>query len=567
MITNCQPSIGKPQKGVWGVFPPNAPSAHTGIFAQYASDWEIAQNHITMWKNEHNKYGINLNYCLFNNTSCNYIDGSGTTGTAIEFGFLDQSAITTFMGDGYTIGCNIVDGTENGIHVIGNMGVQSNFTIKGNDFKFHTNGLHYGKNTITTPQDWLGNRWNEIPVLANGWQAYNENTNYIQNSVQSTSPILLPSTQYQEPFNWFIFFNNPTGKGDFDCNDVAVDKYCDKFPENCDNCVTALDDDIAQNTITNSPYTPQTVWMMDKSLYQKVDNNPSLRADTMMDNYYTNMQGSFIAEITAIEKAVRSALAIDTNVVIGLKLLKINSTVNYDSLYNLLPVYAKAIDSGYSTIGIKILINSLLYALKNNTAIIDSVSTIKEDERNQSVDDAAADVVVLSAAVSIEDNERDVHTIYLNTIAKGIFTFTNAEINTLFNIANQCPLLGGEAVFRARAMLYLYNPNLNYDNRSLCNQVGIEYRKGKDEKITENDFVIYPNPTLDNITIEHKMPTGCNVVFALNNALGQTIKKIVLPIDKQKYVIVTNDIAPGVYQYHLSCNELVLYHGKLIKLK
>ncbi len=43
-----------------------------------------------------------------------------------------------------------------------------------------------------------------------------------------------------------------------------------------------------------------------------------------------------------------------------------------------------------------------------------------------------------------------VNEIYLSTVAKGITIFNSTQITQLSNIAHQCPLTGGRAVYRAR---------------------------------------------------------------------------------------------------------------------
>jgi len=65
-------------------------------------------------------------------------------------------------------------------------------------------------------------------------------------------------------------------------------------------------------------------------------------------------------------------------------------------------------------------------------------------------------------------------------------------------ISGLCPLLGGEAVFKARTLFAFYNNTLEYDDHSLCSGQGIEYRKAapaEQENITESRLNVYPNPT------------------------------------------------------------------------
>ena len=56
---------------------------------------------------------------------------------------------------------------------------------------------------------------------------------------------------------------------------------------------------------------------------------------------------------------------------------------------------------------------------------------------------------------TIEQNEKQVNNVYLSTIAKSIDGFTADQVSALFDIANQCPMVGGNAVYRARALYAL----------------------------------------------------------------------------------------------------------------
>lgn len=61
----------------------------------------------------------------------------------------------------------------------------------------------------------------------------------------------------------------------------------------------------------------------------------------------------------------------------------------------------------------------------------------------------------LGTSELIESNQKQVNDIYLGTVAKDVGIFTPAQATQLFAIANQCPMLGGNAVFRARALYSL----------------------------------------------------------------------------------------------------------------
>ncbi len=91
---------------------------------------------------------------------------------------------------------------------------------------------------------------------------------------------------------------------------------------------------------------------------------------------------------------------------------------------------------------------------------------------------------------TIEVNEQVVNEIYLSILGQDQIQFSEDVIAQLEIIAAQCPLAGGNAVFRARAILSLITGEIQYDDINICLQAGIILRESA-KKITAN---LYPNP-------------------------------------------------------------------------
>ncbi len=66
---------------------------------------------------------------------------------------------------------------------------------------------------------------------------------------------------------------------------------------------------------------------------------------------------------------------------------------------------------------------------------------------------------------------------HLVILKKNIFILQNIEnlvnYNEIETVAYQCPMAGGNAVFRARAIYSLMNENAEYDDQFICLQQGI----------------------------------------------------------------------------------------------
>lgn len=83
----------------------------------------------------------------------------------------------------------------------------------------------------------------------------------------------------------------------------------------------------------------------------------------------------------------------------------------------------------------------------------------------------------------------------------------------------------------------------------------------------KNDIVIYPNPMVENSTIEVLNPNLLkdDLTFTLFNSLGVECFKII-NIEQSKTLLKRNNLKPGIYIFKLlDVNEIVLT-GKLVIL-
>ena len=136
-----------------------------------------------------------------------------------------------------------------------------------------------------------------------------------------------------------------------------------------------------------------------------------------------------------------------------------------------------------------------------------------------------------------------------------------------YSIANQCPISGGTAVFKARAMLQAINDTTIYNDREICNAVGITLRQGQQaqvENIDASRFIVFPNPANDAINIAYSYTSDCTMLFTLYDGYGREIASWFLDNKNGLLTLPTKEINCGVYAYKISCNDIVKTNGKLV---
>lgn len=536
-----------------------------GIYSNSNTRLVIIDNILNMWNNDVNQDGIYSSNGVGNITNCNHIRGDG-----INFKLQSsQSAIADFMSAEPEIGCNDMDGTNNGIYVLGPITVNMTpFTeIKGNDFYRHTYSFRFGQNAlVTAPLNYRGNKWNAASTLTGGFQAWNQGS-FTPYKVNSLIMPLLPLSQF--PPSWFFFFG---GTQDFSC--YTPENYCQNhIPPQLSNTVKDMDRMIAADTLQNNPYTDETRWMLKKGLSKKIDDNPAMLSDTLMNQFYTTYQNSTLAELNPIEEA-KAALFVTDSIIDTLyqqNHAMIAQQLSDEHLQmDLLDIAITYNDTAL----LAVIINTLdlkEQAIVDKAEQSDSLAALTNGNRNIAADIVNNTNAALSIGNMIEYNERTVNEIYLTTIAKGIYTFTPLQIQQLHDIAIQCPMAGGNAVFRGRAMYALIERTLFYDDFVLCSQAGITLRQANQALENKSDVqhiaTLNPNPANEKATLEYDIPETETGVFSLSNSTGQSVFSLIITGGKRAYTFSTKALAPGVYHYVLVSNGKCVDNGKVVIIR
>ena len=166
---------------------------------------------------------------------------------------------------------------------------------------------------------------------------------------------------------------------------------------------------------------------------------------------------------------------------------------------------------------------------------------------------------------TVELNEQEVNEIYLNTFAENVFEFSPAQENSLLSIANQCPMAGGPAVFKARALYAQIDPQQSFDDALLCLQQGILLREGKDD--IHSAFKVYPNPTNNLLNIEYTIDTESKASISIYNTVGNFVLEKELDTKANKHQLSFKKFNNGIYYYKITVNGKQYDEGKIVVIK
>ena len=270
-------------------------------------------------------------------------------------------------------------------------------------------------------------------------------------------------------------------------------------------------------------------------LYQTLDENPQLLQESEILEYF--YQTVNLSEWAELLNALQEMEEMDDAGQIGLSdilKLRMDTLVAWDST----SVTDSVIDSVYYQKR-----KGILGRIQQTTTKIDTLNDTIRELRQTLVGLARLGVQSVNTNLVVNDNLLKTDKFWLDSIPADSLT-------SLWQIANQCPLAGGQGVFQARALLTsLFDVDWNDYDRCLDQGYSIY----KNEPTPAHDetspigsgIVIFPNPATDKVQFEvldaKQLPV--NVVFF--DMLGNSKKAVVL--NELRTEINIADLATSAY--------------------
>jgi Secretion system C-terminal sorting domain len=173
------------------------------------------------------------------------------------------------------------------------------------------------------------------------------------------------------------------------------------------------------------------------------------------------------------------------------------------------------------------------------------------------------------SSTCIGQNEREVNQVFLQTLPKGNFELTTAQLTKLQTIATQCPLAGGVAVFRARAMLGMVGDSTFYDDDAACQLTAGRGTTSGNQIQTESKIRIYPNPANDKVTLvlPENMRSNQDGQVIFNNLFGMEVFSMTISGESLSTQLDMSELPAGVYLGKVYLNGKYYHLEKLILVK
>lgn len=528
-------------------------SASIGIYALVANSTNIYNNVISMTKQNINNAGINTTYCLNNITHCNYIQGS-------YYGYVDTTAIKqngiqviSSLDSKYS--CNQMSNSVVGLKVQNSCLGDS---IEGNEFYEHYVGLHYTNTAVTGEQRHKGNKW--FGSFQNGYGAKHDGTPALialsQYMVKPTPSYYVPPSIYGQ--SWFLFTQT---ENTYTCTTCEL---IDTTYSQLSN----IDYNITNGLYLNTEFDEEINWISSRYLFNKLSlNNNLLSLDTVFQNYYDSVEYHSVGLFQGTEIDSKSALKPPINQSSELSSLLGSISNIMDSIYkidSLLATNVPPIDS-ISLLLSKSNNSSLLKDLHEQYSMLNTgIRSIKEDN----IGGVLVSNSMLPENAQYEENEKIINGIYLNTVAIGITQFSPEQEYQITQIAFQCPLSGGNSVYKARVLYQRINDTV-FNDDSICEGIAAKRRELMTSKRNNLplQFTIIPNPASHSVVLQWTEPREGMAILELFDQVGKRIISKQIDLSMLNFQLNTESIDPGIYEICLIDSKFARTCKKLVIIK
>ncbi len=522
-------------------------NAKHGISIHNVSNASISYNTVSMISPPVNQYAITLQGCKAISVSCNGISSSGISASSNQRGiFISNTTKSTII-------CNNIDNTYHGIRFDGNCG---GTFISGNHLSHHADGLYCGTTSIVSPHVNNGNTWNSSCLNFDAIHTGNFGT--AQFGVNPFASPFKPATI--SPASGWFYQSSGTP---FNCSTSQV---CIGYIAS--NGFDPLDLKIARGEDLTTEYTEEMKYAAEKYLFEKLSNdNALLNSDPDFQSFFNlASQGN-----TDDFKNITDGADMLFNMTVSLRNQIDQNKLSFEQNLEQIKLYYEQVGNSNLTSDE---IDSLIQLIKALEIVNDNLTVF-----NKNAFDALENNRVLSADglkitndgiltnANYDENEKLVNQIYLETIAKENYSFSPSQAQILLSIATQCPYSGGNAVFKARGIHVLIDPEMEYDDENICLNEGVVLRQASHSSFSHGVYeyaAFSPNPANNFANISFEFGKDIPGQIEIFNLLGQNVSSFLIPANEQSKNIDVSSLGNGIYTYTIKSYAGFTQKGKLV---
>ncbi len=492
--------------------------------------------------------------------NCNTITGDDESDTL-------KTGISVSISSRTQVGCNSTDSTGYGFFF---GGICSESEFKGNSMNDHYTGLFLNKFAVIDQQPaggsspYHGNTWLDTLHYTSGFGAVSLNADSLSTLQLSlfTTKLSIPANNPKIPINdtlapfyvndqgWFLVQNSGST---FECLDA---EFCGS------STLTGGGDElrmmIAQENELTSEFIEESKIIAGQQLFAELHQDTNLLSqNSLYADYYSEKLTLSTGKLNSVKLDLGNLFSFTDS--IRNILLSLNSEIEIltDSILVL-----DSIDIAITILNY----NSLRESLMNQVYILQQAKLGYHSA--EAISDSLMEISALSLNESIssinlpDENEKVINEIYL--VGGFNSNYLLSYLIELTNIANQCPYVGGPAVYRARTILSSITDNISYNDIEICISNGIYRHRQSDSNDAFKWIRIMPNPANQKVLIELNGEFKGLCEIQLLDAAGRQLNSSKFECSSKSYSLNVSALPVGVYQITVSVNDDKLFNTKLV---
>lgn len=499
--------------------------------------------------------GLKLEGGSRNTLRCNTV-GLLTGGT----GPLGATGLYAIHPAGGSVNCNTTSDVATGLSFQGVLGNHEFAAVSGNTLRNHNTGLAYGASTVTGPQVHQGNRWEGTFTVGavNNSPFSADQSRYTVDVLED--PSFMPSSVI--PFTWFEDENNPNPSYQCATNACPLPPTGQTGPIN-PSAQASYQMQVAQGTAASGEHAQANNWLAQRRLYQQLAASGD-QGNSSLANFIAQSQNNGLASYANLQTALSQLMQISEGDAQILDSLSQAMAVKSAQILALEQQLAQwEVNPNDSTLW-----TTQKIAL-GESAGSDHVGYAAKWANIQTVRTAAVPTLLsqnaaLTGTAPYQVNEKAVNEIFLQTVASGVVLPTSAQKGVLEAIAVQCPLSGGEAVLRARALLVaLGSMPVVYDDEVLCfpSLYPVEDRSRGAMQVP--GLWVFPNPTAGQLNVAWYGDNEASKTFVLYDLNGKTLQELTLEGASGSTHLDLGHLSSGIYVYLIKGGQQPIITGKV----
>lgn len=505
----------------------------SGIGLWASSQVTTHDNQVSLLIPQKAQFGIDIQNTPQSLFGFNTVTGGGIGGP-------DNIALRIASSPGNLYCCNTLSNTRVGAYITGGSLATQNF--RGTHFSnHHTSLLLQNQNALLGSQTHKQNCWG----ASAGPAVYGEGVPVPLNTALQSPFVVDPTINScfmpaaHTPTGWFDIDNDIEYAGDI-CNIAPCD--ADWF--------TPESDDVKRLAIGDTTIAPAVLWELQRYLYTRLQGE-ELQSPVIRD-FVQQAESSSIGAFYRIGTELTA-------------LMQGDEWLNERLRANLQTTQERQEQIGREDAELSLLQPSGNWHIPENRALqLEELSRLASEnaeiakeqqaQRRERAEVLAEKNKIVVPETDFEANEQSINDLYLQYIVGDFAPLQPERMEQLQSIARQCPFIGGNAVYRARAFWAVLTGEVpSYNDEAACADPPAlrmpEQSAGAPAAL--RDFTVFPNPAQNHINITLNTAEDMPGTLWVHDVFGRPLFQYALEAGSNAYMLNITDIPDGLYFFRV----------------